>query len=287
MRPHDVGGIMAGHGRRVWVAAACLLAAVPASVAVLVPAATAATSPVPQLTASVNARGAVKVAWRISADARRDLQLTIDRGSSTSALTHWLTVNHPRPSAYRWDRRPLAGPGFYRVTLLAGTKVLGTSATVAVRPDATTTRASTSTTTSTTSTTTTTVPPGGGGACATARADILKLVNQARAANHVGPLADNTKLDSAAQYHSDWMATTGTFSHDGWLTEIANAGYQGGYLGQNIAAGQRTAVDVMSAWMGSTGHRANILNGSYRDLGVGCTIVNKGYGIYWTQDFGG
>ena len=56
-------------------------------------------------------------------------------------------------------------------------------------------------------------------------------------------------------------------------------------LAENVAAGQQTPEAVVAAWMNSAGHRANILNPSFRDIGVG---VAKGgsYGIYWAQEFG-
>jgi uncharacterized protein YkwD len=73
---------------------------------------------------------------------------------------------------------------------------------------------------------------------------------------------------------------------------LANAGYTfTGYRswswGENIAAGYSTPESVVAGWMASSGHRANILNAGYRDLGVG--IVQKSgsrYGYYWVQDFG-
>lgn len=54
--------------------------------------------------------------------------------------------------------------------------------------------------------------------------------------------------------------------------------------GENIAYGQPTAQAVMDAWMNSPGHRANILNSSYTQIGVGAVADNNGT-IYWTQDF--
>ena len=156
----------------------------------------------------------------------------------------------------------------------------------------TTTTTSTTTTTVKATTTTTTVPASNG--CSTAKADVLRLVNAERAKTGAQPLVDNTKLDAAAQAHAKYLATPGNpFSHGSpsdpnlWATEIKNAGYTGwGMIGQNIAGGQISARDVMSAWMGSPGHKANILEKSYNHLGVGCMHVATGYGWYWVQDFG-
>ncbi|MFD0585593.1 CAP domain-containing protein [Dactylosporangium darangshiense] len=68
---------------------------------------------------------------------------------------------------------------------------------------------------------------------------------------------------------------------------------QGGELqlvgrGENIAAGQDSAEAVMRDWMNSKGHRDNILNCSFVDLGVGLAyqIKNNRKYPYWTQDFG-
>lgn len=54
--------------------------------------------------------------------------------------------------------------------------------------------------------------------------------------------------------------------------------------GENIAAGQRTPDEVMQAWMNSSGHRANILNAKYTELGVGY-YKGGSYGVYWVQEF--
>lgn len=54
--------------------------------------------------------------------------------------------------------------------------------------------------------------------------------------------------------------------------------------GENIAYGQPTAQAVMDAWMNSPGHRANILNRSYTQIGVGAVSDSNGI-LYWTQDF--
>ena len=56
--------------------------------------------------------------------------------------------------------------------------------------------------------------------------------------------------------------------------------------GENIAAGQRTPQEVMNAWMNSSGHRANILNKNYTELGVGY-YKGGSYGHYWVQTFVG
>ncbi len=65
---------------------------------------------------------------------------------------------------------------------------------------------------------------------------------------------------------------------------------QAGYLGwtaiaENVAMGYGTVQAVMDGWMGSSGHRANILNAAYTDVGFGQALDSGGVN-YWTQDFG-
>ena len=54
--------------------------------------------------------------------------------------------------------------------------------------------------------------------------------------------------------------------------------------GENIAKGQNSPQSVMNAWMNSSGHRANILNKSYNQIGVGVAKDSRG-NLYWTQMF--
>lgn len=137
---------------------------------------------------------------------------------------------------------------------------------------------------------------GGGGAApapvaAGGSSEVVALVNQERAKAGCGPVSSNGALDAAAQGHSADMATNDYFSHtslDGrsFADRIRGAGYSGGTIGENIAAGQGSASSVMASWMGSSGHRANILNCSFRHIGVGVARGGS-YGTYWTQTFGG
>jgi uncharacterized protein YkwD len=120
---------------------------------------------------------------------------------------------------------------------------------------------------------------------------VLALVNDQRARAGCGAVSSSSTLGRAAQSHSADMAANDYFSHtsqDGrsFSDRIRTAGYGGGAIAENIAAGQATASAVMKSWMNSPGHRANILNCSYRHLGVGYAKGGS-YGHYWTQDFGG
>jgi uncharacterized protein YkwD len=131
--------------------------------------------------------------------------------------------------------------------------------------------------------------------------DVLKLVNQRRAAGAtcggvakppVPALTSNSLLRCAARFHSKDMGDKNFFSHTGsngstFTTRINNAGYTWTAAGENIAAGQTTPANVVTGWMASTGHCNNIMNGNFKNLGVGYYYKSTAtYKHYWTQDFG-
>lgn len=117
---------------------------------------------------------------------------------------------------------------------------------------------------------------------------VVKLTNQQRAEAGCAPLRIDADLQTAARDHSDDMAARGYFSHiaPGGITfvdRILALGYQDPGA-ENIARGYQTATSVMSGWMASAGHRANILNCGLRAIGVGAHFGPGG--PWWTQDFG-
>ncbi|MCZ4611269.1 CAP domain-containing protein, partial [Streptomyces sp. Lzd4kr] len=118
---------------------------------------------------------------------------------------------------------------------------------------------------------------------------VVALVNKERANAGCGPLEEDSLLNKSAQGHSDDMAARDFFDHtnpDGADPgqRITAAGYRWSTYGENIAMGQQTPAAVMESWMNSPGHRANILNCSFKDIGVG--IHNGPGGPWWTQNFG-
>lgn len=120
-----------------------------------------------------------------------------------------------------------------------------------------------------------------------ATALVAQLVNAERAKQGCAPLTVNAKLTQAAQAHSADMAAHANMSHTGSDgsspgDRITAAGYAWSSYGENVAYGYSTPASVMAAWMNSPGHRANILNCSFKDIGVGLAQP----GNYWTQDFG-
>ncbi|WP_369197868.1 CAP domain-containing protein [Streptomyces djakartensis] len=120
-------------------------------------------------------------------------------------------------------------------------------------------------------------------------AQVLALVNRERATAGCSPVTANDRLTRAADDYSDVMASSGVMSHTGpdgstMTTRVEAAGYQWSTLGENIARGQADAASVMKSWMNSPGHRANILNCSFKELGVGVHFGDGG--PWWTQNFG-
>ena len=139
---------------------------------------------------------------------------------------------------------------------------------------------------------TNTEPSGGSGTSEgpTARmaTEVVTLTNAERQKAGCPPLANNRTLRQVATAHSEDMAERDFFSHttpDGEdpSDRAAAAGYAG-YSGENIAMGYRSAEAVVDAWMDSSGHRANILNCSSTEIGVG--VADSPRGLYWTQMFG-
>ncbi|PAM99287.1 hypothetical protein CJI59_23845 [Streptomyces sp. Alain-F2R5] len=129
----------------------------------------------------------------------------------------------------------------------------------------------------------------GSGGAGGPEAQVLALVNEERAAAGCSPVTANDRLTRAADDYSDVMASSGVMSHTGpdgstMTTRVEAAGYQWSTLGENIARGQADAASVMESWMNSPGHRANILNCSFEELGVGVHFGDGG--PWWTQNFG-
>lgn len=117
-------------------------------------------------------------------------------------------------------------------------------------------------------------------------AEVIRLVNEIRVQYGLQPLKTNWELSRVARYKSQDMVDNHYFSHTsptyGSPFQMMKAfGLSYRTAGENIAYGQRTPQEVVNAWMNSSGHRANILNSSYTQIGVGY-VAN---GNYWTQMF--
>ncbi|KAF4047130.1 Cysteine-rich secretory protein family [Phytophthora infestans] len=120
---------------------------------------------------------------------------------------------------------------------------------------------------------------------------LLKAVNKQRTAKGLSKLCMNKKLQTAAQRHSNDMAANNYMSHTGsdgstMSQRITTAGYKWSACAENVAAGQTTVDAVMTAWMASSGHRANILGTKYTMFGCGYAYKSgTTYKHHWTQNF--
>ena len=116
--------------------------------------------------------------------------------------------------------------------------------------------------------------------------EVVRLVNEIRVQNGLKPLTANWELSRVARYKSQDMRDQGYFSHTSPtygtpFQMIKSFGLSFRTAGENIANGYATPQAVVNGWMNSSGHRANILNASYTQIGVG--YVAQGH--YWTQMF--
>ncbi|MDX1396843.1 MAG: CAP domain-containing protein [Gemmatimonadota bacterium] len=105
-------------------------------------------------------------------------------------------------------------------------------------------------------------------------AEFVQMANAHRSSNGCGELAWNTDVAAVAQAHSQDMVDRAFFDHtnpDGEspADRLNAAGVGWSSYGENIANGYYSAPAVLSAWLGSSGHRANIENCSYTQHGVG------------------
>ncbi len=118
--------------------------------------------------------------------------------------------------------------------------------------------------------------------------EVLNLVNAERAKVGAAPLTLANDLQSAAAIRARELLQS--FSHvrpDGseCFSVMRNRGRT---CGENIAAGNSTAAATVEQWMSSDGHRANILNPAFRELGVGYAYEDYStYHHYWVQLFRG
>jgi uncharacterized YkwD family protein/spore coat assembly protein SafA len=117
-------------------------------------------------------------------------------------------------------------------------------------------------------------------------AEVIRLVNVERTKRGLSALEADWQLSRVARYKSQDMHDNRYFSHTSPtygspFQMMKSFGISYRSAGENIARGQRTPAAVVSAWMNSSGHRANILNASFTHIGVGYVAD----GNYWTQMF--
>lgn len=115
---------------------------------------------------------------------------------------------------------------------------------------------------------------------------VVELVNKERASKGLSPLTLNTELSRVARIKSEDMRDNGYFNHNSPtygspFDMMKSFGISYRTAGENIAMGQQSPEAVVTAWMNSDGHRANILNANFTQIGVGYAAN----GNYWTQMF--
>jgi uncharacterized protein YkwD len=119
--------------------------------------------------------------------------------------------------------------------------------------------------------------------------ELLKLTNEERKKAGVPALTINSKLEAAARMHSRNMAKQEMMEHEldgkGPADRVKEQEYQFRALAENIAERQKTPAEAIKSWMESEGHRTNLLNKDYTEIGVGSAESAKGV-RYWTQVFG-
>ena len=122
---------------------------------------------------------------------------------------------------------------------------------------------------------------------------VIELTNLERVKAGVAPLKREENLTKSARWLAEDMVANNYFAHkdrQGRSIEprLPDFGYTGySMIGENIAGGQQTPEQVVAEWMHSPGHRANLLNPDFRELGVAYVHApNSELQDYWVQDFG-
>ncbi|WP_443112439.1 SafA/ExsA family spore coat assembly protein [Dehalobacter sp. DCM] len=128
--------------------------------------------------------------------------------------------------------------------------------------------------------------PGVGQDIRAAEKEVIRLCNIERQKNGLKPLVENWELSRVARIKSQDMAQKNYFSHTSPtygspFTMLTNFGITYRSAGENIAKGQRSAQEVVKSWMASAGHRQNILNPNFTEIGVGLEQAE----YHWTQLF--
>ena len=119
-----------------------------------------------------------------------------------------------------------------------------------------------------------------------AASEVVRLTNSARSQNGYAALVEDGALSEAAAVRAREIARS--FSHTrpsgaSFSSALSESGVSYLRAGENIASGQKSASEVVNAWMNSPGHRANILNSSYSR--IGSASVNIDGTLYWVQFF--
>ena len=119
----------------------------------------------------------------------------------------------------------------------------------------------------------------------------MDLTNAERTRAGLAPLAPSAPLTTAAQLQAEQLAALQVLEHDvpagrypTPADRLAAAGYSWQTYGENLASGYTTAADAITGWMNSAGHRANILNATFSEVGIASAVDSTGR-PYWVQVF--
>jgi hypothetical protein len=123
--------------------------------------------------------------------------------------------------------------------------------------------------------------------------EMFHEINAIRIENGKSPLKAEQGCIDQSQFHAEDMATREYFSHtspdpngETFAQRASRFGVNTLYKGENIAAGRSTATGTADQWMNSSGHKRNILDGSYKSTGIGYFYLSGSpYGHYWVQCF--
>ena len=119
-------------------------------------------------------------------------------------------------------------------------------------------------------------------------AKILELTNRERKQQNLPPLKPDPVLMKLARTHAAAMARLDKVGHDvdgkTFAQRMEEAKYSASRAGENVAEGQRTPAEAMADWMQSPGHKSNILQADYTQVGV-ASAKSKSGKHYWTQIF--
>ena len=226
------------------------------------------------------------------------IALAITLISSSSFAQSFTTVNYYRPSEnYNYSNYRI-NPYNFTVTYKTTYNTFGKGTPIYVVPSDTnttnnnntnTTNNNNTNTTNNNNTNTTNNNNTATDSARTFELEVARLVNIERAKEGLSPLSFSDELSKVARAKSQDMAAKNYFNHvsptyGDPFAMMKSFGISYRTAGENIAKGYYSAESVVNGWMNSSGHRANILNGSFNKIGVGYAVGKNGT-PYWTQMF--
>lgn len=115
------------------------------------------------------------------------------------------------------------------------------------------------------------------------RCGVLKKMDAA------APMRRSDKLDDAAAIHARDIAARGALGHEGAdgstaAERVSRAGYRWSTVGENVAAGQTEATEVVDTWLDSPGHCRNLMDPRFKETGIAVALnQDDDKVIYWVQ----